>query len=206
MNRTQAARSGGPTAAAIRPARPQDQAALTDFFAGLSMQTRYLRFFAPITPTAVLLRLLIGGSPADRTGVATTDAIVAVVGGRIIGHAMAADRAAAQDPQDPQDPQGAQGARMTDIGVVVADAWQGRGVGSALIRELLSRAQARGVTVLAMDVLLGNHRVLAMIASHWPAARIGRSHDFDTIHIRLPQRQPQPPLAQPAARAVISAA
>ena len=57
---------------------------------------------------------------------------------------------------------------MTDIGVVVADAWQGQGVGSALVRALVSRAQARGVTSLSMDVLPGNHRVLAMIAGTGP--------------------------------------
>ena len=72
---------------------------------------------------------------------------------------MAADRAAAA------------GGSLTEIGVVVADAWQGRGVGSALVRALLSRAQARGVTSLSMDVLPGNHQVLAMITAHWAAAR-----------------------------------
>ncbi len=86
MNRTQVARAGGRTATAIRPARPADLAALRDFFAGLSAQTRYLRFFAPVTPGPALLRLLSGG-----TG--TTYAVVATWGEVIIGHAMAADRA-----------------------------------------------------------------------------------------------------------------
>ena len=84
----------------------------------------------------------------------TIDAVIAVRGGVIVGHAMAADRT---DPR---------GTRVTDIGVVVADAWQGRGLGSALMRAQVTRAQARGVTLLEMDVLDGNRQVLDMITSH----------------------------------------
>src|SRR5260370_10991221 len=175
MNRTQAGRASGcPTA--IRPVRPTDLTALSAFFAGLSERTRYLRFFAPVTPSPALLGLLSGHAcGADRV-----DAVVATSGGVIIGHAMATDRAGPQNPEEPQDPQGA---RTTDIGVVVADAWQGRGVGSALVRALISGAQARGVTSVAMDVLPGNYRVLAMIAGHWSAARIRRCPGYVTLDI-----------------------
>ena len=111
-------------AVAIRPALPADLAALSDFFAGLSAQSRYLRFFAAVTPGPALLRRLSGGAGA-------LDAVIAVAGGVIIGHAMAADRAASR------------GDRMTDIGVVVADAWQGGGIGSALVRSLVTRPRPR---------------------------------------------------------------
>ena len=72
------------------------------------MSARYLRFFAPVTPGPNMLRLLSGDA-------ADVDAVVAVRGGVIIGHAMGADRV---EPG---------GVRVTDVGVVVADAWQGRG-------------------------------------------------------------------------------
>ena len=68
---------------------------------------------------------------------------------------------------------------------MVADAWQGQGVGSALVRTLLRRAQARGVTSLGMDVLAGNQQALAMIAGHWAAARTERGADCLTIQVRL---------------------
>jgi hypothetical protein len=74
----------------------------------------------------------------------------------------------------------------TEIGVVVADAWQGRGVGSALMRALISRAQARGVTSLSMDVLPANQRVLAIVAAHWPGVRTRRSADCVTVQVALP--------------------
>src|SRR2546428_1503019 len=167
MNRTQAVRPDSRAIAAIRPVRPADEPALSDFFAGLSAQTRYLRFFAPVTPNPSLLHLLSGGA-------AHVDAVIGIRGGVIVGHAMAADRT---EPKDPK------GARVTDIGVVVADAWQGRGLGSALVRALIAGAQARGVTWMAMDVLHANPRALAMIKGHWPAADLDVSPECGSAPI-----------------------
>jgi GNAT superfamily N-acetyltransferase len=182
MMRTQEGRAHAPVTVSIRPACAADTGALSDFFAGLSPQARYLRFFAPVTPGPELLRRMSGGD-------GHTDAVIAVREGVIIGHAMAADQA------------GPPGARTADVGVVVADAWQGLGVGSVLIRALTTSARARGVTSLTMDVLPGNRKMLAMIASGWPAARIEDSADFVTFRIRLPRRRQQRPRAQSAALA-----
>src|ERR1700722_2679408 len=162
MSRTQVSR----LAAVIRPARTADLPALGDFFAGLSVQARYLRFFSPITPSPALLKLLCGGG-------GTTDALLATRDSDIIGHGMAAARP------------GPGGARVTDIGVVVADAWQGRGLGAALVRALITGAQVRGVTLVTMDVLHGNHRAHAMITDHGPAGAPRRSRDCETIDISL---------------------
>ncbi len=86
--------------------------------------------------------------------------------------------------------------------MVVADAWQRRGVGATLMRALIDRAQARGVTALAMDVLPGNRRVLAMITGHWPQAAVGRAADSVDIRIPLPPRARPPRAARPAIRPV----
>ena len=48
-------------------------------------------------------------------------------------------------------------------------------------RPLAARAQARGATVLVMDVLAENSQVLAMITEHWPAAHQNRSDGCVTI-------------------------
>jgi GNAT superfamily N-acetyltransferase len=149
----------------IRRARTADREAIRAFFTGLSAQTRYLRFFAALTITSAMLRILSGGD--------NSDAVVATSKGVIIGHGIAADRA------------GPGGARMTEIGVVVAEAWQGRGVGTALVRALISAAESRGAAIVAMEVLPGNQRVLAMIANHWPAASVDRSADNVIIRARL---------------------
>ena len=181
MNRTQAPRlgwTGGRAAVAIRQARPEDLPALSDFFAGLSAHTRYLRFFGPVTPGAALLRTLAGF--ADNI-----DALVAVRADVIVGHAMAVDRDESR------------GTRVTDIGLVVHDAWQGRGVGSALMRALVTGAQARGVSTLEMDVLDGNRQVLAMITGHWPAACVDHNSDGFAIRVRLPQVSSRPAAVVP---------
>jgi ribosomal protein S18 acetylase RimI-like enzyme len=164
--------AAGPAVAEIRQANAADRARLRDFFARLSLRTRVLRFFAPITPTSAMLRRLAG----EPTSV---DAVVAVRGGVIIGHGMAVDQA---EPR---------GGPAADIGVVVADAWQSQGVGSALMRTLISRAEARGVTSLRMDVLHDNHQVRAMIASHWSELRTDHSADCITVQVPLPQHRPQ---------------
>jgi len=145
--------------------------ALSDFFAGLSARTRYLRFFGPVTPGPALLRTLSGCSD-------NVDALVAVRGGVIVGHGMAVDRA---------EPKELWGTRIADIGVVVNDTWQGRGVGAALARALITGARARGVATLEMDVLNGNRQVLAMVTGHWPAASVERTSDGFAIRVRLPQ-------------------
>jgi hypothetical protein len=93
----------------IRQAGGGDLAGLGDFLAGLSVRTRHLRFFTSAPPASpAMLRVLAGQRPG-------TDALVATWNGVIIGHAMAVDTA------------GPPGAAATEFGVVVADAWQGRG-------------------------------------------------------------------------------
>jgi GNAT superfamily N-acetyltransferase len=182
VSRTQIDGARRGTTATIRQARETDLAALSGFFAVLSPQTRYLRFFfAPVTPTGAMLARLSGGAGG-------ADVVVAIVGGVIIGHAMAVDRA------------GLHGDRVTDIGVVVADVWQGQGIGSALVRALITRAQGRGVTSVTMDVLHGNHQVLAMIAAHWRAERTGYCADCVTVQVHLPRHQQARPHPVPGTR------
>jgi acetyltransferase len=169
----------------IRPTGQADLAALGGFFADLSPRSRYLRFFGPVRPNPAQLRVLSGGGP-------NVDALVAVAGGVIIGHAMAADQPGSQGSRRPVPAPGPQEPAMTDIGVVVADTWQGRGVGSALVRALVTRARARGMTSMTMEVLHANPRVLAMIERRWPAAEIRRFRESATIHVRLPRPKRQP--------------
>jgi GNAT superfamily N-acetyltransferase len=178
------------------PADLADLAALTGFFDGLSTRTRVQRFFAPVRPTPAMVRLACGlarhasqnGHARQDSQAAQADVLVATHGGVIVGHAMAAD-----DAPVPLD------GLVTEIGVVVADAWQGQGVGAALVRALVSRAQARGVTAIRMDVLPGNRDVLAMIDGHWTAARTHRSADCVTLQVALPpaaQAHPHPAAAR----------
>ena len=186
VSRTQAGPAGPSSSGEPRPEIRQacyaDHGALRDFLGGLSPRARYLRFFTGAVSTSpAMMRMLAGGGDH-------IDAVVAVENGVIIGHAMACDTT------------GPAGGRMTEIGVVVTDARQGRGVGSALIRALASRAQARGITTATMDVLAENRQVLAMIAHYWPAARHNQSGPYVTIEARLPQPAAQRRVHHPEQR------
>ena len=158
---------------AIRQPCNSDREPIREFLAGLSPRARYLRFFSGAPPTSgAMRRIMAGGSPR-------TDVLVATAGhGMIIGHAMAGDS------------DGPGGALLTEIGVVVADGYRGRGVGSALVRQLVARAEVRGATAVVMEVLAENRQVLTMIADHWPAASRERSGAYITFSARL---QPEVP-------------
>ncbi|MFI6814092.1 GNAT family N-acetyltransferase [Nonomuraea sp. NPDC050328] len=135
----------------IRPVTPEDEEALTRFLSGLSLHTQTLRFFSGLgRPSPCLVRGLLA---VDET----RDAMVAVLEGEIVGHAMSYRGG----------PVGAD----VEIGVVVADQWQGVGIGPRLIDAILSRAWFRGAETVGMDVLGENRRVLRMIRRAWPEAR-----------------------------------
>ncbi|MGD0937838.1 MAG: GNAT family N-acetyltransferase [Streptosporangiaceae bacterium] len=159
----------------IRPACGSDGEALRRFVAGLSLQTRYLRFFAGVPKlSAAMVRRMSG---LELPGREPPDALVAVADGLIIGHAMASET---RSPY---------GAAVTEIGVVVADGWQRHGVGTALLLSLATRAQARGAVTLMLDVLAENRDMLAMIISRFPAAWSRRAGPYVTVYVPLPIAQ-----------------
>src|SRR5262245_29241780 len=133
----------------IRQACIADRAALGELLIGLSPRVGYARFFSGAAPASqAMLRILTGEAGC-------TDALLATDNGPIIGHAMASDAT------------GPGGSRQTEIGVVVADGRRGMGVGAALTRCLISHAQARGATVLVMEVLAENRKVISMVQEQW---------------------------------------
>ncbi len=173
MNRTQLEEPGRPAARArggveYRTVAAADRDAMLSFLDGLSLRTRFLRFFAPASPPSpAVLRAMCGGG-------LTTDAIVATDGGAIVGHGMAADSLSPG------------GCLVSDIGVVVADRCQNHGIGSQILDRLVARATARGVSVLVMDVLAENKQMLAMIARRWAGAGYRFGGGAVTARVHLP--------------------
>jgi GNAT superfamily N-acetyltransferase len=164
MNGTQKAADA---AFVITVAGPADADQISDFIAGLSVRSAFRRFFASVArPSSGLLRTLAG---AD----GRADVVVATDGAVVVSHGMAVDRTLPD------------GTLASDIGLVVADRWQSRGVGSAVLAALTQRAADRGVSELVMDVLPANDRMLAMIASRWPEARREPGRDSVMIRARL---------------------
>jgi len=152
----------------IRPASAADCAAIRSFVIGLSLRSRYLRFFTPAAPpSSAVLRGMCGAGQA-------TDALVATDDGVIVGHAMAADIT------------GPDGGRVTDIGLVVTDRLQDRGIGSQMLSRVIARAEARGVSGLVMEILPENRRMLGMITRRWSDAGYEYGGGCVTVRVRLP--------------------
>ena len=146
---------------------------------GLSLRTRYLRFFAGVPRVSpAMLRRMAGTRLPDGDLV---DALVVTEAGAIIGHGMATDT------------RDSAGTAVTEVGVVVADGWQKQGVGSALTCALATRAQARGANTLMMEVLAENYEMLALIRNHFPAARYWHAGPYVTIRVPLPLGQEEQP-------------
>jgi acetyltransferase len=127
----------------VRPVRPQDEAAEQAFFAGLSAETRRLRFqrFAgALTPELMRFYTHID---YDRHM-----AFVCETDGRIVGEARYV-----ANP----------GTRSCELGIVVADDWHHTGIAQLLLDALMRAAQARGFESIEGLVLAENRDMLEFV-------------------------------------------
>jgi RimJ/RimL family protein N-acetyltransferase len=60
---------------------------------------------------------------------------------------------------------------VMDVGIVITDAWQGRGLGGQVLRQLVAEAQAREVTTFSAVVLWENRRMLRLAHRLFPDLR-----------------------------------
>jgi len=147
----------------IREAGPPDAGLIGEFIGALSLNAQYFRFFTAVAPPSPsLLRVLSDDTRADLL-------VVTDEHGAVVGHGMAVD--AVSDS-----------AVSADVGLAIADSWQGQGLGTLLLKLLMTRAAARGVSHLEFDVLADNTRMLRIIDRHWPAA--SRTRSADSVRIR----------------------
>jgi GNAT superfamily N-acetyltransferase len=150
----------------IRPAAPTDRAGVADLLRGLSAESAYRRFQTGLGPDpgAVLLDALL---PEDLQG----GAVVAHVGRSLVGHGVWR-RAGATS--------------VAEIGLVVTDTHQGRGIGTALAAALLDDLAARGVERVEVYTSASNQAVTRMVTRYVPDA--ARDHDgtIVTYHFSTP--------------------
>jgi acetyltransferase len=66
-------------------------------------------------------------------------------------------------------------AESAEFAIVVADEWQGRGLGSLLMLELVAAARARGVRRIEGWVLATNHAMLELMRAL--GFEVGGTHD-----------------------------
>jgi GNAT superfamily N-acetyltransferase len=170
------------SSAIIRSGSPADAEAIRDFVCRLSARSQYFRFFASVSPPSTGLMRALCGATGSADILLMTDSR-----GAIIGHGMAADV------------RGAGGSLETNIGLVIADEWQQRGLGSALLAELVSRAAGREVRGLVLDVLPENDPMRRIIRRRWPDAAMERTRDALIFRPVIRPAQAALPMALPAA-------
>ena len=134
------------TPVTIRTMQPTDRDIEHRFVRELSPQSRYYRFHSTLrelTPT-MLERFTHVNYPDDMALIAT---VPEGEGEREIGVARYA-----RYP----------GTERAEIAVVVADDWQGKGIGTRLLLDLRGLARAAGIRHLEANVLSGNKRMLQL--------------------------------------------
>jgi acetyltransferase len=137
-------RPAGARALHIRPLRPDDLELERRFVANLSPATLYLRLqYSTNQPNVRDLARLLDLDYHDRLAVAAIDESPAGVA--IVGVA----RYARVDAS-----------RVAECAIVVADAWQGLGLGSELMRSLAAAAQDRDIDDLEGTTLAENQRIV----------------------------------------------
>jgi acetyl coenzyme A synthetase (ADP forming)-like protein len=128
---------------AVRPIRVDDAAELARFYSELSLESRIFRFFAAVANADSSVQRMVNVDYTSSYG------LVAVAGAKpqIVGHAMYVQI----EP------------RKAELALAVADAYQGRGLGTILLGQLAETAAAAGFDMLEAVVRPENHRMLHML-------------------------------------------
>jgi acetyl coenzyme A synthetase (ADP forming)-like protein len=141
------------TTVRVRAVREDDAAGVRAFYAGLSDEARWMRFFSGGVNLDMVTRW------STRTDGIHKFGLIALTGadGQVVGHA--GYQRTADDPS------------RAEMALAVADAYQGRGLGTLLLGELAQVASTTGVTVFDAEVLPVNHRMIRVFRdSGFPVA------------------------------------
>ena len=127
----------------LRPIRPGDAQIEAEFARNLSDESRYYRFMDTLRELSPQMLSYFTHVDYDRHM-----ALIAVIdaGGQETEIAVA--RYIVADD-----------ATSCEFAIVVADAWQRRGIGSRLMQVLIETARARGLHKMFGEVLAGNHKM-----------------------------------------------
>ena len=151
----------------LRPIRPDDEPRLMALSDRLSPRTLYERFFS--------VRRL---RPEEAHAFANVDyrQRMAVVAEVDTGHEPKLIGVARYGRSDEE--------TTANLGLVVEDGWQGLGLGSILLEEILRAGGQRGITQFSADVLTENRRALAMLARRTAITRRTADHGVTGIVFR----------------------
>jgi acetyltransferase len=130
----------------LRAIRPEDADMEQEFVRNLSQNSRYFRFMNTVRELTAAMLIRFTQIDYDREM-----AFVAVreEGGREI------EIGVARYVTNPD-------ARTCEFALVVADAWQGKGLGRRMLERLIEAARSRGLSTMVGHILAGNQAMLAL--------------------------------------------
>lgn len=142
----------------VRQARYRDSASVGAFLGGLSVRSRQRRFFnsLPNVSPAFLRRMV--------TITRSQLVLLALDHDTVVGHAMAV----------------CAGERGVDVGIVVTDDYQRRGIGSTLLDHVTATVTEFGIAELRCDVLGENYLALDWLRRRLPGIRFTRDGETMT--------------------------
>jgi acetate---CoA ligase (ADP-forming) len=147
----------------LRPPTANDADAVLEFLRGLSDRSQYLRFHG-IRP----IDLALAESLLDPDWV-ETGSLAGWLGDRVVG---VANYVRLRDP------------RSAEAAFVVADAEQGRGIGTRLLEQLAERAAATGVTRFVAEVMAENRAMLSVFTG--AGFEVVRELEHGEVEVRFP--------------------
>ncbi|MCF2528217.1 GNAT family N-acetyltransferase [Yinghuangia soli] len=147
----------------VRPGRAEDGEQVQLMHDRCSAESRRLRYFTsiPRLPRAALERLLVPRAGVTLVAVRPDGGIAAV--GSLLH---------TSEPGS------------GELALLVEDAWQGRGLGTAMLRRLGSLAQARGLAELRAHVLPGNRKMLGVFERAGLAGQ--RTFEEGVVRVSVP--------------------
>ena len=152
----------------IRPIEPGDKADLASALEQSSREAIYRRFLGPHGPlSAAELRYLTEVDHHDHEALLAIDP----ESGRSVG--------VARYVRDPKRPHSA------EVAFAVLEAWQGRGVGTTLMRGLAARARAEGISRFTALMLAHNSAMRHLLAELGPIRVLSRDAGAVELAVEL---------------------
>jgi acetate---CoA ligase (ADP-forming) len=158
----------------VRPMTAGDEPALREFLDTVSAESLQRRFCGAISPDRAAAALADCSCPGDI-------ALVAEVPGAplVIAHA-AAYRVDSE---------------RAEVAFLIADAWQGRGLGSVMLSRLTAAAQEQGIAMLLAETVPGNRAMLSVFTCSSHPVEIRPSADLVEVRISISALAPASALA-----------
>ena len=156
----------------VRAIRPDDRERILDLFHRLTRRTIYFRFHEPKTEL----------SQDELTRYTDLDfeervALVAVIGSGDAEKIVGVGRYVRVPDADPP---------CAQLAFAVEDVYQGRGIGSGLLKHLARIATTSGISFFEGRILPGNSHFLGLLEkSGFPVERLGQIEGLDRYVIRL---------------------